>query len=115
MAGLTLMSLLQTQGLSRHFGGVQAVRAVNFELPPGHILTITPQGKSLRAYWRLQYPHASDGNAFDVALGKPVARLTILPRTSEPILIENYRQRRCINEWCTAHVSAVILHPVGRK
>ncbi len=39
------MSLLQTQGLSRHFGGVQAVREVDFELPAGEIrAVIGPNG-----------------------------------------------------------------------
>jgi len=50
MAGLALMSLLQThllqtRGLSRHFGGVQAVREVDFELPAGEIrAVIGPNG-----------------------------------------------------------------------
>jgi branched-chain amino acid transport system ATP-binding protein len=39
------MSLLQTQGLSRHFGGVRAVREVDFELPAGEIrAVIGPNG-----------------------------------------------------------------------
>ncbi len=39
------MSLLQTRGLSRHFGGVQAVRAVDFELPAREIrAVIGPNG-----------------------------------------------------------------------
>ncbi len=39
------MTLLQTQGLSRHFGGVQAVRKVDFELPPGEVrAVIGPNG-----------------------------------------------------------------------
>ncbi len=39
------MTLLQTQGLSRHFGGVQAVREVDFELPPGEVrAVIGPNG-----------------------------------------------------------------------
>ncbi len=37
--------LLQTRGLSRHFGGVQAVREVDFELPAGEIrAVIGPNG-----------------------------------------------------------------------
>ena len=39
------MNLLETQGLSRHFGGVQAVREVDFELPPGEVrAVIGPNG-----------------------------------------------------------------------
>ncbi len=39
------MSLLQTERLSRHFGGVQAVRGVDFELPAGEIrAVIGPNG-----------------------------------------------------------------------
>jgi branched-chain amino acid transport system ATP-binding protein len=39
------MSLLQTERLSRHFGGVKAVREVDFELPPGEIrAVIGPNG-----------------------------------------------------------------------
>jgi branched-chain amino acid transport system ATP-binding protein len=39
------MNLLQTRALSRHFGGVQAVRAVDFELPPGEVrAVIGPNG-----------------------------------------------------------------------
>ena len=39
------MTLLQTRALSRHFGGVQAVRAVDFELPTGEIrAVIGPNG-----------------------------------------------------------------------
>ncbi len=39
------MSLLQTEQLSRHFGGVQAVREVDFELPAGEIrAVIGPNG-----------------------------------------------------------------------
>jgi branched-chain amino acid transport system ATP-binding protein len=39
------MNLLETQGLSRHFGGVQAVREIDFELPPGEVrAVIGPNG-----------------------------------------------------------------------
>ena len=39
------MSLLQTRALSRHFGGVRAVREVDFELPAGEIrAVIGPNG-----------------------------------------------------------------------
>ncbi len=39
------MTLLQTERLSRHFGGVQAVREVDFELPPGEVrAVIGPNG-----------------------------------------------------------------------
>ena len=39
------MSLLQTERLSRHFGGVRAVREVDFELPAGEIrAVIGPNG-----------------------------------------------------------------------
>jgi branched-chain amino acid transport system ATP-binding protein len=39
------MTLLETQGLSRNFGGVQAVRGVDFRLPPGEIrAVIGPNG-----------------------------------------------------------------------
>jgi branched-chain amino acid transport system ATP-binding protein len=34
------MTLLQTRGLNKRFGGVQAVRDVDFELPPGEIRAI---------------------------------------------------------------------------
>jgi len=36
-----------------------------FELPPGHILTATPQGTRVRPYWRLDYPEANDEGAWD--------------------------------------------------
>ncbi len=39
------MTLLQTERLSRHFGGVQAVREVDFGLPAGEIrAVIGPNG-----------------------------------------------------------------------
>lgn len=30
------------------------------QLPPGHVLTATPSGTTLRCYWRLDYPDAAD-------------------------------------------------------
>lgn len=35
------------------------------ELPPGHILTATPEGTSVQSYWRLDYPDAGDLDAWD--------------------------------------------------
>lgn len=35
------------------------------ELPPAHILIATPQGRTVRPYWRLDYPDAADADGLD--------------------------------------------------
>jgi asparagine synthase (glutamine-hydrolysing) len=35
------------------------------ELPPAHVLMVTPQKIEIRRYWQLEYPHAEDAGALD--------------------------------------------------
>ncbi|MBO6756972.1 MAG: asparagine synthase (glutamine-hydrolyzing) [Roseibium sp.] len=43
------------------------------ELPPGHVMTITPEGRSVRRYWSLAYPDAEAGGAIGKTDEKRIA------------------------------------------
>jgi branched-chain amino acid transport system ATP-binding protein len=109
--------LLETRDLSMHFGGVRAVRNVNFSLAPGELrCLIGPNGAGKSTFFKmltgqLQPTHGAvlfRGRDISRAQAHEIARLGIGIKTQVPSVFDGLSVRE--NIW----LSASRIHPGGR-
>lgn len=76
MGALATMSLLRTNGLTRHFGGLKAVDGVDFELPEGEIRAIIgPNGAGKTTFVSLLCGRLEAGSGTITFDGRDITRL----------------------------------------